>query len=273
MRSDVMRFLSCPACGESLVQRNGAVTSEDADFDLRCDACTRDWPVRGGIPDLTFPDELREEDARVRTQWNQIARIYDGINLFTGFLRGVSVLEERRELIGRLGLGPDSAVLEVAAGTGSNLTLLAEELGEKGFVFGLDLSAQMLGLARKRVQDLAYPPHLISGNSQHLPFSDGVFDAVLDGAGIKYYSDKKRALREMMRVVKPGGKVLITELGMPPDKRPTLRQRTLLLWIPGFREGPPSDAVPSEATDVRLDWDDEEIFFALEFRRPLEREQ
>ncbi len=77
----------------------------------------------------------------------------------------------------------------------------------------------------------------------------------------------------MMRVVKPGGKVLITELGMPPDKRPTLRQRTLLLWIPGFREGPPRDAVPSEATDVRLDWDDEETFFALEFRRPLEREQ
>jgi len=111
------------------------------------------------------------------------------------------------------------------------------------------------------------PPQLVSGNSQYLPFPDGVFDAVLDGAGIKYYSDKRRALREMLRVVKPGGKVLVTELGMPPEKRPTLRQRLLLLWIPRFREGPPRDAVPSDARDVKLNWDAGETFYALEFRR------
>ena len=92
----------------------------------------------------------------------------------------------------------------------------------------------------------------------------------MDGAGIKYYSDKGQALREMLRVVKPGGKVLVTELGMPETTSPTLRQRLLLLWIPGFREGPPLDAVPSEATDVKLDWDVGETFYALEFRRPPE---
>ena len=81
--------------------------------------------------------------------------------------------------------------------------------------------------------------------------------------------DKGQALREMLRVVKPGGKVLVTELGMPPGRRPTLRQRLLLLWIPGFREGPPVGAVPSEATDVKLDWDAGETMFMLEFRRPL----
>ena len=95
-----------------------------------------------------------------------------------------------------------------------------------------------------------------------------IHDAVLDGAGIKYYPDKKRAMREMLRVVRPGGKVLITELGMPVGRRPTLRQRLLLLWIPGFREGPPLDAVPADATDVQLKWDAAETYFALEFRRP-----
>ena len=145
------------------------------------------------------------------------------------------------------------------------------ELGEDGFVFGLDLSARMLDLARRKLKDLPQAPQLVSGNSQCLPFPDGVFDAVLDGAGTKYYSDKRRALREMLRVVKPGGKVLIAELGMPSDKRPTFRQRMLLLWIPGFREGPPCGAIPSEATDVRLDWDDEETFFALEFCKAPER--
>ena len=267
MRPDLLRFLSCPACGGSLDQTAPVGAPKTEDSELRCASCGRGWQVRSGIPDLTFPDELQEREARSRTLWNQIARLYDGINLFTGVLRGVSVREERRELISRLGLGPGSAVLEVAAGTGSNLTVLAEEVGENGIVFGLDLSARMLDLAHRKVRRLPQPPQLISGNSQSLPFPDGVFDAVLDGAGIKYYSDKRRALREMLRVVKPGGRVLVTELGMPPGRRRTLRQRLLLLWIPGFREGPPRDAVPSNARDIKVDWDVGETFYALEFRK------
>jgi len=270
MRPDVLRFLACPACGTTLDQtaRDGGLDTEDSE--LCCISCGREWQVRNGIPKLTFPDDLQEQEERSRGFWNRIARFYDGINLFTGFLRGVSVREERREFIRRLRLGPGSTVLEVAAGTGSNLTLLAEEVGEAGIVFGLDLSARMLDLARRKVQDLPQPTQLVEGNCQSLPFPDGVFDAVLDGAGIKYYSDKARALREMLRVVKPGGKVLVTELGMPPSRRPSLRQRLLLLWIPGFREGPPHNAVPSDARDVKLDWDAGETLYALEFRRAPE---
>jgi ubiquinone/menaquinone biosynthesis C-methylase UbiE len=230
--------------------------------------------VRAGIPDLTFPDDLKEQEANSRTFWNRIAPLYEGINLFTGFLRGVSVHKERRELIRRLGLVPGSAVLEVATGTGSNLRILAEEVGERGLVFGLDLSLRMLNIACRKAHDLPQPPQLLLGNAQSLPFCDGVFDAVLDGAGIKYYSDKERALREMLRVVKPGGKVLVTELGMPSEtQRPTFRQRMLLLWIPGFREGPPRNAVPSEATEVRLDWDHGKTYYALEFRKPLKEKR
>ncbi len=273
MRPETLRFLSCPACGGSLNQTTGDGALETEDSELRCVSCGRGWHVRGGMPDLTFPDDLQEQEERSRTFWNQIARIYDGINLFTGFLRGVSLVEERRELIARLHLGPGSSVLEVAAGTGSNLTLLAEEVGENGIVFGLDLSVRMLDLAHRKVRDLPQPPQLISGNSQSLPFSDGVFDAVLDGTGIKYYSDKTRALREMLRVVKPGGRALVTELGMPPARTPTLRQRLLLLWIPGFREGPPCEAVPTDASDIKLDWDAGETLYALEFRRPPKSSQ
>ena len=268
MRPDVMRFLSCPACCGLLTETSAGIRSEAEDSGLRCASCGREWQVRGGIPDLTFPDELPEQEANSRTLWNRVAPLYDGINLFTGLLRGVSLRKERRELIGRLGLSPGSAVLEVAAGTGSNLTLLAEKVGERGIVFGLDLSRRMLNVALHKTHDLPQPPQLVLGNSQSLPFSDGAFDAVLDGSGIKYYSDKQQALREMLRAVKPGGKVLITELGMPGEmESPTLRQRMLSLWIPGFREGAPRDAVPSEATQVGLDWDKSKTFYALEFRK------
>jgi len=268
---DRLRFLMCPACGGSLDQTTAGRSPEIEDGELSCASCARRWAVRGGIPDLTFPDELCEKDAGSRALWNRIARLYEGINLFTGLLRGVSVRDERRELIGRLGLRPGAAVLELAAGTGSNLALLAEDLGKGGTVFGLDLSRRMLDLAHRKLRDLPRPPQLVLGNSQHLPFLDGVFDAVLDGAGIKYYSDKGRALREMLRVVKPGGKVLVTELGLPAEGRPTLRQRLLLLWIPGFREGPPLNALPTDAREVKLDWDAAKTFFALEFRRASQR--
>ena len=130
----------------------------------------------------------------------------------------------------------------------------------------------MLSIASRRAGSLGSRTQLTLGNSQHLPYTDGIFDAVLDGAGIKYYPDKALAMREMLRVVRPGGKVLITELGMPTGKRPTLRQRLLLLWIPGFGEGPPLDAVPADATDVQLNWDPAETYFALEFRRTPETE-
>lgn len=265
MDSDILRFLSCPACGASL-QRSPTADSAD----LCCGSCGRAWPVRDGIPDLTFPDDLQKEDSESRTFWNRIARFYDVINLVTGLLRGVSTSKERRELVAGLGLAPGSAVLEVATGTGRNLEYLTEAVGEKGVVFGLDLSAPMLGIARQRAGRLQGRIQLTLANSQHLPYPDGIFDAVLDGAGIKYYPDKGRAMREMLRVVRPGGKVLITELGMPPGRPPTLRQRSLLLWIPGFREGPPLDSVPENATEVQLNWDSAETYFALEFRRPAE---
>jgi len=211
--------------------------------------------------------KLRQEDAQSRAFWNQIARFYDAINALTGLMRGVSTPDERQELIRGLGLAPGSAVLEVATGTGRNLEFLADAVGDRGHVFALDLSPRMLGFARRRAERLRKRPQLALANSQHLPHPDGVFDAVLDGAGIKYYPDKARAMSEMLRVVRPGGKVLITELGMPPGRRPTLRQRLLRLWIPGFSEGPPRDAVPENATDIQLNWDDAETYYALEFRK------
>ena len=93
MRPDLLRFLACPACGKSLHQTTSEGALETQDSELGCVSCGREWHVHGGTPDLTFPDDLQEQDERSRTLWNQIARLYDGINLFTGVLRGVSVRE------------------------------------------------------------------------------------------------------------------------------------------------------------------------------------
>ena len=105
------------------------------------------------------------------------------------------------------------------------------------------------------------------GNAHYLPFADDVFDVVLGGYGTKYFTDKAQALREMLRVTRPGGRIVVADLGLPPGKRLTLRQRLLRLWIPGISEGPPMDAVPAEALDVKLDWDAHETAYVIEFRK------
>jgi len=184
-----LQFLMCPACGTPLDRTDAGRSPEIEESDLVCALCAHRWAVHDGIPDFTFPDELRGKDSSSRTFWNRIAHLYGGINLFTGLLRGVSIRDERQKFIERLGLRSGAAVLELAAGTGSNLALLAEKVGESGTVFGLDLSSRMLGIAQGKLKNLSRPPRLVLGNSQHLPFVDGVFDAVLDGAGSKYYSD------------------------------------------------------------------------------------
>ncbi len=236
---------------------------------MKCTACERSWPVRQGIPHLVFPERLERRDARTQRFWDRLARFYDLTSAVTAIQRGVPETQERRDLISRLELAPAQAFLEVAAGTGSNLKVVAEQTGGEVAVFGLDLSPRMLSVAARKLKNMRRPPVLVLGNAMVLPFADGVFDAVLGGYGTKYFSDKAQAIREMIRVVKPRGKVVVTDLGLPAGKRPNLRQRILLLWIPGFREGPPLDAIPADVEDLKLDWDAPETAYTIEFRKPV----
>lgn len=273
MKPEALNFLRCPACHSPLQIAVGAEGPELDEGELKCGGCGRQWAVHDGLPHLVFPEELQGQDARSRKLWDRIARFYDWIAPLTGVIQGVSGAEIQRDLIARLDLRPGHAVLETAAGTGSNLKVIAEQMGDQLTTFGLDLSPRTLTRAARKLRDLR-PPELVVGNATHLPFADNVFDAVLDGYGTKYYSDKGRAIREMLRVVKPEGKVVITDLGLPPEKPRSFRQRLLLLWIPGFADGPALDAIPADVRDLKLEWDAHETAYTIEFRKlgaPAER--
>ncbi len=267
MRQEALDVLRCPACHGAfgLAPSGGAEVDEG---ELKCAACGRAWPVRNGIPRLMFPEELAKEDAQVERFWNRIAPTYDIVSRITAVQRGIPEDKERRELARRLRLEPGDTILEVATGTGSNLKVIAEETGDGVTSFGLDISSRMLERARRKLRHSSPAPELVAGNAHYLPFAEGVFDAVLGGYGTKYFTDKAQALGEMFRVARPGGRILVTDLGMPPGDRLTLRQRVLSLWIPGFAEGPPMEAVPEAARDVKLDWDAHGTAYVIEFGKP-----
>jgi demethylmenaquinone methyltransferase/2-methoxy-6-polyprenyl-1,4-benzoquinol methylase len=122
----------------------------------------------------------------------------------------------RRFLVARLELRSDAQVLDVATGTGA---VALELVGQYGCsVVGIDRSAEMLGVARARVaaRGLASKIELREARAEALPFADASFDALTVTYLLRYVDDPAATLRELARVVRPGGTMAMLEFGVPP---------------------------------------------------------
>ena len=102
-------------------------------------------------------------------------------------------------------LGPGQRVLDVACGTGALTEAVCEQVGPTGSVAGLDANAQMLEVARRKRLDVDWH----QGHAEALPFADGSFDAVVSQFGLMFFGDRVAALREMTRVLRPGGRLAV----------------------------------------------------------------
>ena len=120
------------------------------------------------------------------------------------------------DLVETAALNPDERVLDVACGTGIVARLAADRVGSSGLVAGLDVNPGMLSVARvvaARGTGIAW--HEASAES--MPLQDAMFDAVVCQMGLQFFSDKVAALREMHRVLVPGGRVVLSTVGPMPD--------------------------------------------------------
>lgn len=115
------------------------------------------------------------------------------------------------------GVRPGQRVLDLAAGTGDISMLFADRVGASGTVVMSDINASMLGVGRDRVMDRGYAGNIqfALANAEKLPFASNTFDIVSIGFGLRNVTDKDAALAEMMRVLKPGGRVLVLEFSKP----------------------------------------------------------
>ncbi len=107
-------------------------------------------------------------------------------------------------------------VLDLATGTGDLAIAIAEALPEAQ-VTGVDPSARMLAVFREKLGALADRIELLEGDAQALPFADARFDATTIAFGIRNVPDRARALAEMARVTRPGGRVAVLELSEPRE--------------------------------------------------------
>jgi len=121
----------------------------------------------------------------------------------------------RRFLVSRVRAGPDDTVLDVATGTAAVAIELVRRTGCS--VVGLDQSPEMLAEARRRVAaaDLADRIELVEGTADALPFEDASFDGLTFTYLLRYVDEPGRTLRELARVVRPGGSIASLEFGVP----------------------------------------------------------
>src|SRR3979409_1384478 len=137
------------------------------------------------------------------------------------------------------GLAPGGSALDVACGTGKLTALLARRSGPGGRVVGLDFSPQMLEIARREHPGIEF----IEGDALKLPFEDGSFDASTIAFGLRNLADPVNGLREMLRVVRPGGRAVVLEFVRPPRGPVGAAYRvylkTLLPAIGGVLSGQP----------------------------------
>jgi demethylmenaquinone methyltransferase/2-methoxy-6-polyprenyl-1,4-benzoquinol methylase len=187
--------------------------------------------------------------------FDRIAGRYDLVNTV---LSGGTDGGWRRRAARATRLQPGGSALDVACGSGKLTAELAGIAGGKGRVVGLDFSPQMLEVARRDHPGIEF----LEGDALNLPFGDGSFDASTIAFGLRNLADPVRGLREMQRVVKPGGRSVVLEFVRPPTNvvgsAYRLYLRTLLPAIGGAISGQPaayrylSDTVDSYRTPQEL---------------------
>lgn len=154
------------------------------------------------------------EEAQVREMFDRIAGIYDRLNsVMTAGLHH----QWRRRAADLTALSPGDTALDVATGTGDLALELARRVAPDGEVVGVDFAERMLELARAKARGL--PLRFETANALSLPFADDAFDAATVGFGARNFADLEGGLREMARVVRPGGRVVVLEI-TTPRRRP-----------------------------------------------------
>ena len=209
MKSSTLELLCCPECHGSLSLGNcGGGESDIERGTLICSECERRFPVEGGIPCFLDPRKLEGLNRRFARFYDWFSHVY-AFSTRLGFLGFGGERKARKEVLDRLELkgGP---VLEVSIGTGANLPFLFES-PRAGHICGLDISAGQLARCRKFVAGRGWSVDLFLGTAEALPFRDESFDSVFHIGGINFFSNKKLAIEEMIRVARAGSRIVIAD--------------------------------------------------------------
>ena len=161
-----------------------------------------------------YNDETRGKKEQVEEMFDNIARRYDFLNHLLSL--GIDIRWRKKAVKYIGGINPRK-VLDIATGTG-DFALEALVL-KPDKVTGLDISEGMMKYGREKAKAMHVENvvEFVKGDSEKMEFTDNSFDAITVGFGVRNFENLEAGLREMLRVLKPGGRVAILEASQPPN--------------------------------------------------------
>jgi demethylmenaquinone methyltransferase / 2-methoxy-6-polyprenyl-1,4-benzoquinol methylase len=158
--------------------------------------------------------QLSRKGAQIREMFDTIAPRYDFLNHLLSF--GIDI-RWRKAAIAGIGCRDGGIILDIATGTGDMALAAAEAVNQSARIVGLDFCENMIRIARTKVAATAYRDRISFGvaSCEALPFRDNTFDAATIAFGIRNVVDRGMGLREILRVLTPGGRLVILEFSNP----------------------------------------------------------
>lgn len=224
------------------------------------------FPIREGTPCFLDPSEVSGLNWKYQKFYDRIAPGYDAAAKVYSFFAGQSLLRMRQGYLEEIEVQETGRVLEVSVGTGLNIPFFPQTME----FYGLDISWGMLRKCRRNLKSWRREAHLFLGAAEALPFQDEVFDVVFHFGGINFFTDRSRAISEMIRVAKPGTKIVISD---ETEKHVKSRYEKVPLAGKYFQNRKetvraPIELVPASMLDVRLKEFRAGRIYCLTFRKP-----
>lgn len=222
--------------------------------------------IKDGIPDFTHPKKLTKMQKEQFLYYENNAEVYDHLQGLTFKIQNENESSIRKKMISYLHLNDNSRVLELSCGTGRDSENIAALLNDEGELFVQDLSSAMIKQCKNKLKHHTVPINYSVGNACYLPFPNNYFDAVFSFGGLNVFPDIKRSFKEMVRVTKPNGRILVGDESMPIWLYETEFGKILLDNNPLLRFKVPFEAIPIEARDVTVRWIIGGIYYLISFR-------
>ena len=165
---------------------------------------------------IPFKDSGKSKKEQVAEMFDRIAGRYDLLNRF---LSARTDVNWRKKAIRMLKNQDPKLILDVATGT-ADMAILACKILRPEKITGIDISGQMLEVGRKKIEKEGFSDRieLLTGDSETISFAGNTFDAVMAAFGIRNFENLEKGLSEMLRVLKPGGRLVILEFSRPRRK-------------------------------------------------------
>ena len=168
------------------------------------------------MADELIGNQFEGKEEYVKDVFEEIAGYYDRMNgiMSMGMVRGW-----HRFMFKKAGDIRGAKVCDVGCGTGEISFMAAERVGPDGWVCGVDLTPGMIAMAKRKMEEKGLPEvDFRVGDALDMEFPDGTFDLVTSGYMLRNVTDIQKAVDEMFRILRPGGKVVVAELSMPENR-------------------------------------------------------